>query len=330
MNRSVKELLSTSRKQGWHPIEFALWCTPAVAYFIFPDDLLLLSQIAIIAIFCLSLDMILGYAGILSLGQAAFFGLGAYTAGLMSIHISNHPLLGLLVAGLLAGLVGLFSAPLLLGGRDLTRLLITLGVAAILSEAANKLTFITGGVDGLQGITVAPLLGVFEFDLIGRTAYGYSMTVLFGLFWLARRITESPFGLSLKGIRMNSERMPAIGTPVNRRLTTIYAIGATFAGIAGALLAQTNQFVALDVLSFSRSAELMLILVLGGAGRLYGAILGAVTFTIAHHFLSELNPQYWQFWMGILLIAIVLFAKDGILGALERLKGVLLTQMGSK
>lgn len=330
MNNSNKEPLSTARGQGWHPLEFALWCIPVVAYFVFPDDLLLLSQIAIIAIFCLSLDLILGYAGILSLGQAAFFGLGAYAAGLMAIHVSNHPLLGLVAGGLIAGMVGLLTAPLLLGGRDLNRLLITLGVAAILSEAANKLTFITGGVDGLQGITVAPLLGTFEFDLIGKTAYWYALAVLFVLFWVARRITESPFGLSLKGIRLNSERMPAIGTPVNRRLATIYAIGAAFAGIAGALLAQTNQFVSLDVLSFGRSAELMLILVLGGAGTLYGAILGAVAFTIAHHLLSELNPQYWQFWMGILLIAIVLFAKGGIMGSLERLKGLLVTQGGGK
>lgn len=320
MNTHDHEVLSTATGRGWHPAEFVAWSIPVVAYFLFPHDLLLISQIAIIAMFCLSLDLILGYAGILSLGQAAFFGVGAYTAGLLAIHVSANPLLGLVAGGALAGLIGLISAPLLLGGRDLTRLLITLGVAAILFEAANKWTSVTGGFDGLQGIGVDPILGLFEFDLAGHTAYWYSMIVLFALFWFARRLTESPFGLSLKGIRLNSFRMPAIGTPVNRRLTTIYVIGAVYAGIAGALLAQTNQFVSLDVLSFHRSAELMLILVLGGASTLYGPILGAITFTIAHHLLSEINPQYWQFWMGMLLIGIVLFAKDGIMGGIDRLK----------
>ncbi len=315
-----EDVLSTSTGRGWHPVEFVAWSIPVFAYFLFPDDRLLISQIAIIAMFCLSLDLIMGYAGILSLGQAAFFGVGAYTAGLLAIHVSGDPLFGLVAGGAVAGLIGLLSAPLLLGGRDLTRLLITLGVAAILFETANKWSSITGGFDGLQGIVVNPIFGMFEFDIAGKTAYWYSMIVLFALFWFARRLSESPFGLSLKGIRLNSFRMPAIGAPVNRRLMTIYVIGAVYAGIAGAMLAQTNQFVSLDVLSFHRSAELVLILVLGGACTLYGPILGAITFTIVHHLLSEINPQYWQFWMGILLIVIVLFAKDGIMGGIDRLK----------
>jgi branched-chain amino acid transport system permease protein len=228
-------------------------------------------------------------------------------------------MLGLAAAGACAAGLGLATSFLVLRGADLTRLMVTLGVAMMLFEAANKLTDVTGGVDGVQGIVVEPLLGRFGFDLYGRTAYWYSVVVVFVLFWVARRLVHSPAGLSLRGIRQNVGRMPALGTPVHRRLAAIYTLGAAYAGVAGALLAQTTQFVAVDVLAFPRSAELLLMLVLGGAGNLYGALVGAIVFMTARHLLSDLNPQYWQFWLGALLVLIVLFARDGITGALRRL-----------
>jgi branched-chain amino acid transport system permease protein len=163
------------------------------------------------------------------------------------------------------------------------------------------------------------LFGVFGFDMYGKTAYIYSVGVLFLLFWVARHLVRSPFGLSLRGIRQNVYRMPALGTPVHARLVAVYTVGAAYAGIAGALLTQTTQFVSIDVLSFSRSAGLLLILVLGGAGCLYGAMLGAIVFMTVQHLLSGLNPTYWQFWLGLLLIFVVLFARDGIMGALRAL-----------
>ncbi|MFZ2295997.1 MAG: branched-chain amino acid ABC transporter permease [Polaromonas sp.] len=301
----------------WTPAEYAFWLIPIAAYFIFPEDLSLLSQIVITALFALSLDLILGYAGIVSLGHAAFFGIGAYAAGLLAKYGWNDPTLGLLGAGLVAALIGFLTSFLVLRGADLTRLMVTLGVSLMLFEAANKLTDITGGMDGLQGVEMKPLLGLFAFDLYGKTAYIYSVVVLFVMFWIARRIVHSPFGLSLRGIRQNVFRMPALGTPVNARLVGIYTLGAAYAGIAGALLTQTTQFVSIDVLSFNRSAELMLIVVLGGTGSLYGAMLGTIVFMTAHHLLSGINPQYWQFWLGILLIFVVLFARDGIMGALR-------------
>lgn len=301
----------------WKPAEYAFWLIPIAAYFIFPEDLSLLSQIVITALFALSLDLILGYAGIVSLGHAAFFGIGAYAAGLLAKYGWSDPLLGLLGAGLIAAVTGFLTSFLVLRGADLTRLMVTLGVSLMLFEAANKLTDITGGMDGLQGIELKPVLGLFAFDLYGKTAYIYSVVVLFVMFWIARRIVHSPFGLSLRGIRLNVFRMPALGTPVNSRLVGVYTLGAAYAGIAGALLAQTTQFVSIDVLSFNRSAELMLILVLGGTGSLYGALIGTMVFMTAHHLLSGINPQYWQFWLGILLIFVVLFARDGIMGALR-------------
>ena len=300
-----------------HAPELAFWLVPVAAYFVFPADLALLSQIAITALFALSLDLILGYAGIVSLGHAAFFGIGAYAAGLLATSGWGDPTLGLVVAGLVAAGLGLVTSFLVLRGADLTRLMVTLGVAFMLYELANKLTGVTGGLDGLQGIAMRPLFGLFAFDMFGQTAYIYSVGVLVLLFWVARHLVRSPFGLSLQGIRQNVDRMPALGTPVHSRLVAIYTVGAAYAGIAGALLTQTTQFVSIDVLSFSRSAGLLLILVLGGAGCLYGAMLGAIVFMTAQHLLSGLNPQYWQFWLGLLLIFVVLFARDGIMGALR-------------
>lgn len=323
MKPSLLDLAPLERADRWQPAELAFWMLPVVAWFVFPDNLVLLTQIAITALFCLSLDLILGYAGIVSLGHAAFFGAGAYAAGLLASKGFGDPLLGLAAAAAVTALLGFVTGLLVLRGADLTRLMVTLGVSMMLFELANKLTGITGGVDGLQGIEMRPLLGTFTFDLSGKTAYWYAVGVLFVLFWGARKLVHSPFGLSLKGIRLNVGRMPAIGAPVNARLAAIYTVGAAYAGVAGALLAQTTQFVALDSMAFNRSAELLLILVLGGSGSLYGALLGTIVFMTAHHLLADLNPQYWQFWLGALLVLIVLFARDGVMGGLRRLAALL-------
>ena len=304
----------------WSALEIAFWLVPVAAYFAFTGYLVLISQIMIVGLFALSLDLILGYAGIVSLGHAAFFGLGAYTAGLLAVHGWGEPLTGLLAAAVVAGLFGYVTSFLVVRGQDLTRLMVTLGIGLMLFEAANKAAFITGGVDGLSGMMVGKLFGVFEFDLNGKTAYVYSLAVLFVLFVAIRRLVQSPFGLSLIGIREGGRRMPAIGVDVNRRLGAVFTIGAAVAGVAGALLAQTTQFVGLDMLSFPRSAELLIILVLGGTGRLYGALIGAAVFMVAQDYISGLNPAYWQFYIGLLLVLIVLFARGGVLGGLDRLK----------
>ncbi|MGZ5103055.1 MAG: branched-chain amino acid ABC transporter permease [Usitatibacter sp.] len=301
------------------PTEIAFWLIPVVAFFLLPGYLVLGSQILIVALFALSLDLILGYAGIVSLGHAAFFGLGAYTAGILATRGWGEPLSGLVAGGAMAALVGFAVSFLVVRGEDLARLMVTLGIGLLLFEAANRAASITGGVDGLSGVTMGKLLGVFPFDLGGRTAYLYSLAVLFIAFVFLKRLTSSPFGLSLRGIRENATRMPAIGAPVRRRLVTAYTIGAAIAGVAGALLAQTTQFVGLDTLGFNRSAELVIMLVLGSTGRLYGAIIGTAVFMIAQDYLSGVNPVYWQFWLGLLLVAFVFFARGGILGAAEAL-----------
>ena len=302
--------------------EIAFWLLPIAAYALLPSRLPLLAQMAVLGLFALSLDLLVGYAGLVSLGHAAFYGTGAYAAGLLARHGWGEPLSGLLFGGALAALLGFATSVLVLRGSDLTRLMVTLGVAMMLYEAANKAAWLTGGADGLQGIEIWPILGLWRFDLYGRTAFLYALGVLFVLFLVARRVTRSPFGLSLQGIRENARRMPAIGTPVNARLVAIYTVSAAYAGVAGALLAQTTQFVSLDVLGFDRSAEVLLVLVLGGAGTLYGALLGAVIFASMHDVLSELTPHYWEFWMGVTFVALVLLARGGVMGLLRRLAGL--------
>ena len=298
-------------------VEIAFWVAPLVAFFALPGYLVLGSQILIVALAVLSLDLILGFAGILSLGHAAFFGLGAYTAGLLALHGWNEPLSGLVAAGAVAAIAGFAVSFLVVRGEDLTRLMVTLGIGLLLFEAANRAAFITGGVDGLSGISMGKLLGVFPFDFAGRTAFIYAWVVLVLVFFVLRRLAASPFGLALRAIRENRARAPAIGIPVRRRLVAAFTLGAAIAGLAGALLAQTTQFVGIDSLGFGRSADLLLMLVLGGVGRLYGAVIGTTVFMIAQDYLSGVNPVYWQFWLGLLLVAFVFFARGGIMGALD-------------
>jgi branched-chain amino acid transport system permease protein len=299
-----------ARRGRWRLGEIAFWAAAALALLLFPSRLLILNEIAILGLFALSLDLILGFAGIVSLGHAAFFGFGAYAAGLLAKHAVAEPVAGLLIAGAGAAFLGFLTSFLVLRGSDLTRLMVSLGVSLVFGEIANKAAWLTGGADGLQGLTIGPVLGLFEFDLFGRTAYAYSLIVLFLLFFLARRIVNSPFGLSLRSIRDNPLRAAAIGIPVGRRLVAIYTVSAAYAGIAGALLAQTTQFVSLDVLDFHRSADVLLVLVIGGTGYLYGGIVGAVLFRLVQDALAGLTPQYWHFWIGLILVVIVLVGRE--------------------
>lgn len=302
----------------WHPLEAAFWLATLLPFVLAPNYLSLASQIAITALFALSLDLILGYAGLVSLGHAAYFGVGAYAAGLLSKYCLGEPLTGLALSGLAAGLVGYLSSHVIVRFRHLALIMLTLGFGLLLYEAANSASALTGGADGLQGVAISPLLG-FKFDLYGRTAYAYSLAVLFLCFLVCRRLIHSPLGLALRGIRENALRMPAIGASSLAHLRKAYTLAAVVAGIAGALLTQTTSTVSLEVLSFGRSADVLVILILGGAGRLYGGILGAILYMVARDQLSGMNPQYWYFWIGLLLVAVVMFLPNGILGGASAL-----------
>jgi branched-chain amino acid transport system permease protein len=303
----------------WHTTEFVFWAATLLPFLLFPNHLQLASQIAITALFALSLDLILGYAGIVSLGHAAFFGLGAYTAGILSVYGWGDPFVGLTAAMAVAGLFGYATSFIIARFRHLTLIMITLGLGFLLHEAANQASWLTGGSDGLQGVSIGPLLGYFRFDLWGYTAYTYSLIVLFLVFLVVRRLIHSPFGLALRGIRENAVRMPAIGAPSAAHIRKVYTISAIIAGIAGAVLAQTTGTVSLGAIDFQRSAEVLIILVLGGAGRLYGGLIGAIIFMVARDQFSGIAPQYWYFWIGLLLVAVVMFLPNGILGGIAQL-----------
>lgn len=306
----------------WRLAELAVWAVFLMAIFLAPARHQLLNEIAIVALFVLSLDLILGYAGIVSLGQAAFFGVGAYSAGLVAIHLTNDPVIGLILSAAVAGLLGFGTSFLVLRGSDLTRLMVTIGVTSLLGEIANKAAGITGGADGLQGIAMGPLLGMIPFDLFGTTAYGYSLVTLFLGIVLAKRIVSSSFGLSLRAIRDNPLRASAVGIPVNARLIAIYTISSIYAGVAGALMAQTTQFVSLDVFDFQRSADALLMLVIGGTGYLYGGIAGAVVFKLIQSVLSDATPQYWHFWLGLLLVVLVLVGRKRVIQGIANFLGL--------
>ena len=312
-----KELLAAQVR--WRTIETVFWLATLLPFLVTPLYLVLASQVAIAALFALSLDLIVGYSGLISLGHAAFFGFGAYTAGLISKAGWGEPVSGLLLAGLAAMALGYLTSFIIARISHFALIMVTLGLCLLLFELANKAHDLTGGDDGLQGIAMWPIFGLFRFDLYGQIAYGYALAVLFVSFLLLRRLINSPFGLSLRGIRENARRMPAIGAPSQRRLRAVYTISAIFAGLAGGLLAQTTQFVALDALSFQRSAEVLVMLILGGAGRLYGGIVGAIIFMVARDQLADMNPQYWYFWLGLLLIAVIIFLPNGILGGVAQL-----------
>jgi branched-chain amino acid transport system permease protein len=294
------------------------WLIAIACYFAFPNRMTFGSQVLIGVMFALSLDLILGYAGIVTLGHAAFFGIGAYTVGLAAARLGwSEPISGLFAAAFVAGLIGLISGWFLLRYRGLTLLMLTLATAIMLQEAGNLCSDISGGYDGVPGLAFDKLLDLFDYDLYGHVNYIYVLVVLAIIFYFVRRIVYSPFGQALTGIRENVRRMRAIGSPVHRRLVTVYTVSAAIAGVAGALFTQTNAYVTLTVFDFDNSAKVMVMLILGGTGRLYGAFVGAVVYMIMEDNLSKLSPAFWQFGIGLMLVLVVLFARRGLLGLVE-------------
>ena len=289
-------------RHRWRWGEALPWLIAIAAFILLPDRMTFGGQVLIMVMFALSLDLILGYAGIVTLGHAAFFGIGAYTVGLLIARFGwSEPLSGLVAAAAMAALIGFVSGWFLLRYRGLTLLMLTLATAIMLQETGNLRSDISGGYDGLPGLVISPLFGVFNYDLYGHVNYLYVLGVLAAIFYVVRRIVYSPFGQALTGIRENVRRMHAIGSPVHRRLVTVYTVSAAIAGVAGALFTQTNAFVTLTVFDFDNSAKVMVMLILGGTGRLYGAFVGAVVYMVLEDYFSKLSPTFWQFGIGLLL-----------------------------
>jgi len=311
----VKSPNRTTRASATHLIlEVLLIGAGIAAFFLFPDNLGFMTRVLIMIIMVLSLDLVLGYAGVATLGHSALFGGGAYAAGLFAVYFSGDPLLGLAIGAIGGAAIAFISGLMLMRANGLTLLMLSIAVAQVLQEIANKERSITGGSDGLLGISMDPILGLYAFDFIGKTGYWYSFIVLIVVFYFLKIIVASPFGLVARGIHESAPRMRAIGTPVYWRLVGIYTIAGAVAGIGGALSAQVTELVSLDALGFTLSAEAMIMLILGGLGRLYGAIFGTVIFMSVHHFAAAIDPFNWLFAIGALVLIVVYFVPEGFMG----------------
>ena len=285
----------------------------AIGYFLFPDDLAFLTRLICIIFLVLSLDLVTGYCGIATLGHAAQFGVAAYAAGIACVRGITDPI-ALLGIGLVAGtMMGLISGLLIARFRGLPQLVLSIAVGQLVAALANKLSWLTGGSDGLSGITPAKVFGLYGFDMFSRTAYLFSLAVLLIVFVLLTRFVRSPFGLMCRGIKDDDLRARMIGVSVYPRLVVMYGVSGAVAGIGGALMAISTGVVGLDSVSFERSAEVLVMLVLGGAGHLWGALAGALIFQIFEHIVSAANPFHWMTLVGMLLILIVVFAPRGLI-----------------
>lgn len=315
MNAATK-LARRHRFRWWEALP---WIASLACFFAFPNYLAFGTQVLITILFALSLDLVLGYAGIVTLGHAAFFGAGAYTVGMMAMHWGwNEPISGLIAAALVAGAIGLASGLVLLRTHGLALLMLTLCTMALLEQAANMAAAWTGGFDGMPGLSFGKILGLFGFDVLYyRTQYLYVLTVLLACFAIVRTLVYSSFGQSLTGIRENLLRMHAVGAPVRARQVLAYTVSAALAGVAGALFTQANGYVNLAVLGLERSAGVLIVLILGGYGRLYGAFVGAIAYMVLEHLLAKAYPTAWQLGLGLTLIAVALFARNGVIGIFD-------------
>ena len=285
----------------------------AIGYWLFPDDLAFLTRLIGICFLVLSLDLVTGYCGIATLGHAAPFGVAAYAAGIACIRGVTDPI-ALLGVGIVAGmLMGLISGALITRFRGLPQLVLSIAIGQLVAALANKLSWLTGGSDGLSGIEPSKLFGVYGFDMFSRTAYLFSLAVLVAVFVALSRFVRSPFGLMCRGIKDDHLRARMIGVSVYPRLVVMYGVAGAVAGVGGALTAISTGVVGLDGVGFERSAEVLVMLVLGGAGHLWGALAGAVMFQIFEHIVSAANPFHWMTLVGLLLILIVVFAPRGLI-----------------
>ncbi|MBX5215580.1 MULTISPECIES: branched-chain amino acid ABC transporter permease [unclassified Rhizobium] len=300
----------------------AITAIAAIGYFALPDNLALLTRMITIALLVLSLDLVTGYCGVATLGHAALFGSGAYAAGILSAHYGiNDPLL-MMLAGITGGAVaGLLCGAIILRAHGLPQLVLSIALIHLFHEFANKASSWTGGSDGLSGIAPDPIFGIFEFDLYGHTAFFFGTTLLVIVFMLLRLLVRSPFGMLCRGIRQDPLRIRAMGGSPKAALIKMYVISGAVAGVGGALNAISTQVVGLDSLSFTQSAEALVMLVLGGTGSLFGALSGTVIFMFFEDYVSAANPFHWLTMVGALLIAVVLFAPKGLYGTAAALIG---------
>lgn len=290
-------------------------------YWLLPDNLALLTRVIAIALLVLSIDLITGYCGVATLGQAALFGAGAYAAGIACVNGVTEPLTLIAIGAVAGAVAGLLMGSVMLRAHGLAQLVLSIAIVQLFHEAANKASAYTGGSDGLAGLVVSPLFGVFEFDLWGQTAYLFGLALLVGVFITLKFVVSSPFGMLCRGIKEDPIRIRAMGSFVFPVLLKMFVISGAVAGMGGALAAISTQVVGLDSVSFELSANALVMLVLGGLGTLYGALVGTVIFMGFEHIVSAINPFHWMTMVGAMLIAVVLAAPGGLSGLLDKVSG---------
>ena len=276
------------------------------------------SRIMIYALAATSLNLILGFGGMVSFGHAAFFGAGAYTVGILMAEGVDSAWLSWPLAMLVAALLALVIGAVSLRTRGVYFIMITLAFAQMMYYVFVSLRAY-GGEDGLNMASRSRVgLGVHLADDL--TFYYFALAILAGALYLMRRLLDARFGQAIQAIRENEARMEAIGFPVYRYKLVCFAIAGAVAGLAGALIANLTSFVSPSLLQWTQSGTLMMMVILGGVGYLYGGVLGALVFLVLEEVLSGYTI-HWQLGVGVVLLAIVLYARQGLAGLIADLAG---------
>jgi branched-chain amino acid transport system permease protein len=278
--------------------------------------LTLFTRIVIFALAAASLNLIMGYGGMMSFGHAAYLGIGGYAVGILAFEGIGSGFIQWPVALAASALFALVIGALSLRTRGVYFIMITLAFAQMAYYVASGLARY-GADDGLTIYKRSDFGGLI--NLSNRVQFYYlCLGCLFGGIYLIWRIVNSRFGLVIQGLRSNEARMQAVGFPVTRYKLACFVISGTMCGLAGALLANNTDFVSPAVMFWTRSGDLMVMVILGGMGSLFGPVIGAIVYLVLEEFLSQLT-EYWALIMGPLLLLIVLFGRGGIVGLLGRL-----------
>jgi branched-chain amino acid transport system permease protein len=277
--------------------------------------LTLFTRIVIFALAAVSLNLIMGYGGMMSFGHAAYLGIGGYAVGILAAEGIGSGFVQWPVALGCSALFALVIGALSLRTRGVYFIMITLAFAQMAYYVASGLSRY-GGDDGLTIYKRSDFGGLI--NLSGRVQFYYlCLGCLLGGIYLVWRIVNSRFGMVVQGLRSNEQRMQAIGFPVNRYRLICFVIAGTLCGLSGALLANNTDFISPAVMYWTRSGDLMVMVILGGMGSLFGPVLGAIVYLVLEEFLSQVT-EYWALIMGPLLLLVVLFGRGGIMGLVGR------------
>jgi branched-chain amino acid transport system permease protein len=278
------------------------------------------SRVLVMALAAMGLNLLLGYTGVLSFGHAAYFGLGAYGAGLMLKYVAHSTLLAILAGTLLGGVAGVLFGLLLVRRRGVYFAMVTIAFGQVCFYIAYKWDDFTGGYDGLRGFVRAPLdFGLFTIDITNNgILFYYFVVVVFGLaVGLQALILKSPFGRTMLAIRENERRARFLGLPVEKHIWLSFSISCFFTALAGTLYALLNNFADPLGLNYIMSGNIVMIAVMGGMRTFWGPLVGAVLFVLLQDYVSSMTTN-WMSFVGLVFVLVVLFFPRGLMGVLQR------------